>query len=336
MLKALALATPALAGFKPASFKQENESLIMTVRGPIEPMAMGNSLIHEHILVDFIGAEKIDPSRWVDEKVIQKVLPYLEVARNLGCQTLVDCTPNYLGRDVVLLEKLSVLGTMNIITNTGYYGGSDNKFLPPHALTESAEQLSERWISEWKNGIDATSIKPGFIKTSVNPGKLSEVSKKLVMATAFTHLKTGLTIASHTGPAIAAFEEIEILKNEGVHPSAFIWVHAQNEKDWNKFVNAAREGAWVSLDGLNENNLDQYKQILSFLKKEECLNRVLISHDAGWYDPAQPDGGSFRNYDTLFKMLIPVLKQENFEEKDVEQLIKINPRNAFAITVKKL
>jgi phosphotriesterase-related protein len=233
----------------------------MTVRGPIDSAQMGNTLIHEHILVDFIGAKYSSPDRWNRDSVTEKVLPFLEELKNSGGQTLIDCTPNFLGRDVILLKDLSELSGLNIITNTGYYGGSDNKFLPDHAFTETHQALAARWINEWKRGIAPTSIKPGFIKISVNAEKLSAISEKLIRAAAITHLQTGLTIASHTGPAIPAFEQLEIVKKAGVHANAFIWVHAQNEKDKTTYVKAAREGAWVSLDGLNDTNVDQYVEL---------------------------------------------------------------------------
>lgn len=323
-----------VAGLKPG-FALAKKKQVMTVTGLIESSDMHNTLPHEHILVDFIGAEEINPPRWDREEVIQKVLPYLEEAKLAGCHTFIDCTPNYLGRDVVLLKQLSKKSGLNILTNTGYYGGSDNKFLPAHTFSETAEQLAKRWINEWQNGIDGTSIKPGFMKISVNPSNLSEVSRKLIKAAALTHLKTGLAIASHTGPAIPAFEQIEILKSNRVHPAAFIWVHAQNESDWSHFVKAAQAGAWVSLDGLNENNVAAYINMLSRLKKEKCLHKILLSHDAGWYDPGKPGGGEFRGYTVLFKKLIPALEQEGFVESEIIQLIQKNAENAFSIGKKK-
>ena len=314
----------------------EKKRQVMTVRGPIDASAMRFTLVHEHILVDFIGAEEINPPRWDRDEVIAKVLPYLEEAKNSGCQTLIDCTPNYLGRDVMLLKRLSERTGLNILTNTGYYGGSDNKFLPAHAFTETAEQLSRRWIEEWEHGIDGTSIRPGFIKTSVNPSHLSDMSLKLIRAAALTHLKTGLTIASHTGPALPAFEQIETLKASRIDPAAFIWVHAQNEPDTTRHVKAAREGAWVSLDGLQGDNVHEYVEKLVMMKNEKCLQRVLLSHDAGWYDPGKAGGGDFRPYTPLFRKLIPALEQEGFAEEEIVQVIQNNPANAFAIGVKKL
>src|SRR5690606_28646478 len=135
---------------------------VMTVNGTIKPRQMGMSLIHEHILVDFIGADQISFDRWDREQVVKKVLPYLQEIRDLGVKTLVECTPAYLGRDARLLDELSDRIELQIITNTGYYGARQNQHLPEHAFKEDAEQLAERWINEFENGIDGTSIKPGF------------------------------------------------------------------------------------------------------------------------------------------------------------------------------
>ena len=313
----------------------QNPHKVMTVNGPILSTGMGHSLIHEHILVDFIGADQYDPRKWNREDVIKKLLPFLLQLKATGCKTLVECTPEYLGRDVLLLQQLSTRSGLNIITNTGYYGGSVNKFLPAHAFTETEHQLADRWIKEYQEGIAGTNIRPGFIKISVNDATLSEISKKLVKAAAHCHLQTGLTIASHTGPAIPAFEEIEILNKFGVAPDAFIWVHAQNEKDWSQYKLAAKKGAWVSLDAIRDENINTYVEMLTFLKKESCLHRVLISHDAGWYEPDKPEGGKIRGYTTLFEKLIPALKQRLFKEQDIDQLIKRNPAEAFTVRIRK-
>lgn len=320
------------AGSMPNHFGNA-ERIVITVSGNVPAEAIGNTLIHEHILVDFIGATQYNTERWNDDAVVRKVLPYLTDLKASGCNTLVDCTPNYLGRDVVLLKRLGELSQLNIVTNTGYYGGSDNKYLPAHAFTETAGQLAARWINEWEHGIDGTGIKPGFIKTSVNSGRLSAISGKLVRAAALTHRATGLTIASHTGAAIAAFEEIEILKQERVAPDAFIWVHAQNESDKTTYLKAARLGAWVSLDGLSEENINDYVSMVSTLKKENCLQRTLLSHDAGWYQPDKPDA-EMRGYTVLFRQLIPALLKNGFSTMDIDQLIRINPAEAFTIRVR--
>ena len=308
----------------------------ITVNGPIEADQLGFSLIHEHILVDFIGADKTNYSRWNRDEVVKKVLPYLLEAKEAGVTSFFDCTPAFLGRDVQLLKVLSEQSGLQIITNTGYYGAVNKKYLPSWAFTETAEQLATRWIKEFEHGIENTSIKPGFIKISVDAEEpLTEVDAKLVRAAALTHLKTGLTICSHTGPAKAAFAQLEILEKEKVRPDAFVWVHAKAEPDKSNHIKAAKMGAWVSLDGIGWGDFDNYADSIVLLKNAGLLGRVLLSHDAGWYKPDEKEGGEFTGYTNIFKELMPRLKNEGFTKADFNLLFVRNPQNALSIYIRK-
>ncbi|MBN1596924.1 MAG: hypothetical protein JW894_01410 [Bacteroidales bacterium] len=315
---------------------EKDKNFIMTVKGPITAKDMGISLIHEHVMVDFIGADSTGKHRWNNNEVFEVVLPYLKEFVEAGGKTLIECTPSYLGKDPELLKSLSDASGLNIVTNTGYYGAFDNKYLPPHAFTETAEELAQRWISEWENGIEGTGIKPGFIKISVDPGNLSDLHKKIVVAAAKTHLATGLTIASHTGPAVPALEQLDVLKKQGVSPDAFIWVHAQAEKDLSKHIEAAKQGAWISLDGVSDNNIENYIKMISNLRDHDLLNRTLISHDAGWYTVGEEGGGDFRGYNTIYKKLVPALLENGFNETDIATLLVKNPAEAFSVKLRPL
>jgi phosphotriesterase-related protein len=309
--------------------------IIMTVNGPVSSDKAGFTLTHEHILVDFIGAELINSERWDRREVILKALPFLREIERFGCKTLIECTPAYIGRDPELLRMICDSMDLEIITNTGYYGASRNKYLPAHAFYESDVELANRWIDEYKYGIENTGIKPGFIKIGVDGGELSPMHRKLVSAAAKTHLSTGLKIASHTGPAVTAFEQLGILYEQGVSPEAFIWVHAQSARDSLSHVFAAQLGAWISLDGLNEENSVSYLHMLMNLRNNHLLNKVLVSHDAGWYQPGEENGGNYRGYSTIFEKLIPMMKKEGFSRKDIKQIFIKNPASAFSIKVHK-
>jgi len=308
-----------------------------TVNGRIPSRKLGKTLAHEHVLVDFIGADQIAESRWDKVEVVNRMAPYLAEAKAYGIKTIVECTPAFLGRDARLLKMLSDKSGLQIITNTGYYGAVNNKYLPPWAFTETAEQLSQRWVDDVEYGIDGSNIRPGFIKISVDaPAEgISDIHKKLVRAAGLTHLKTGLTIYSHTGPGAAAFEQIEILKELKVHPSAFVWVHAQVEKDKSMYIRAAKMGAWVSLDGIT-GDFDNYADSIALLKNEGLLKHVLISHDAGYYHPGEKEGGEIKGYTYIFKELIPRLTAKGFTKKDIDKLLIDNPREALTLGVRKL
>jgi predicted metal-dependent phosphotriesterase family hydrolase len=306
----------------------------MTVSGPISPSELGVTLPHEHILVDFIGAAQINPNRYNSEEVFQTALPHLRRIKELGCQTLVECTPAYIGRDPMLLKRLAAAANLNLLTNTGYYGAGKDKYIPSHALNESADQLAARWIREAKNGIGETGIRPGFIKIGVDAGPLSELHRKLVQAAARTHWATGLTIAAHTGNGVAALEELTTLSNEGIDPNAFIWVHAQSEPNPETHARAAQLGAWVEFDGIGPQSIEQHVKLVKALRDRGFLKRILISHDAGWYHVGEPRGGIFRPFDTLFTQFIPALKTAQFSEAEINQLIVENPREALTLRVR--
>ena len=307
----------------------------MTVSGWIVPEQMGNTLPHEHVMVDFIGAANVTPDRYDADSVYVRTLPYLLKLKQLGCNTFVDCTPAFIGRDVLVLKRLADATGLNIITNTGYYGASNEKYYPAHMQSETAEQLSDRWVNEFNNGIDTTGIRPGFMKLGSDGGPLTDLQKKAVHAAAMTHLKTGLTIAIHTGDGAAAREELDIITSHNVSPEAFIWVHAQNERDSTIFAELASKGAWIELDGLNKGSSDRYIRVLTYLKNNNLLNKVLLSHDAGWYHIGEANGGEFNDFNYLFEEFIPKLRQAGFPEIDINMMVNTNPADAFAVHLRK-
>ena len=287
-------------------------------------------LSHEHILVDFIGADSINPGSWNKSEVVEQVLPFLLELKDFDVKYFVDATPQFLGRDIHLLKELAEKTGIKIITNTGLYGAQKNKFIPEYAKNNTAEELAEQWLGEFEKGIDGTTMKPGFIKISVdNSDSLSHMHKKLVKAAALCHLKSGLTIASHTGKAVSLWPQLEILEEQGVATSAFIWVHAQAETQEPIFLKAAKKGCWISLDGLGW-EIDKHVEKLVYAKRNGFLDQILISHDAGWYDP-QKNKQEIKPYTPIFKTLLPILRSKGFTEEDINLLISVNPSRAYGI-----
>lgn len=322
---------------------------IMTVTGPIPARKMGITLPHEHITTDFTGAEIVEQPQYELDGAVTGILPYLIELRSLGCTTLFECTPQYIGRDVRLLQELSERSGLQIITNTGYYAAANYKYLPKHFYEERAEQLAARWIKEWREGIDGTGIRPGFIKIGVNKAPLTKDERKLIEAAAITHLATGLTIAIHTGDGPAAKQELEWLMEMGVAPEAMIWVHAQHDKQEDHFLtDLAEMGVWISLDGVNAKprQLKRYLYQLQSMRAQGLLHRVLISHDDGWAVQAKEKEGVksvelslFNNgnkvpYHTIFSKLLPDLGSWGFTRRDIKQIMVRNPRHAYMIRVR--
>jgi len=307
----------------------------MTVRGSIPASEFGKVLAHEHVMCDFIGAKETGRHRYNPDEVVETMLPFLQDLKERGFKSFVDCTPAYIGRDVEVLQRLAELTDLHILTNTGYYGAANDKFVPSHAFTETTEQLAARWIIEWEQGIDGTKIKPGFIKIGVDAGPLSEIDQKLVQAAAKTHLQTGLTIACHTGEAQAALEVLENVRHEGVDPSALIIVHADGITDQKVHFQIAAAGVWVEYDGVNSNSIEKHVQLIKEMLKKGYENQLLLSHDAGWYQVGEPNGGKVRSYNAISDQLIPALKNTSVDDAMFRKLLIDNPARAFAVKVRK-
>jgi phosphotriesterase-related protein len=329
------LGTAAAACFPAIPSLKASAKTIHSVLGPLSASQLGTVLIHEHLLVDFGGATAAGQNRYDPEEVFRVALPHLNRIRELGCRTLVECTPAYLGRDVGLWKRLSQASRVQILTNTGYYGAAEDKGVPAHAFLETAEQLAQRWVREHRGGIDGTGIRPAFIKTGVDKGSLSEIDAKLVRAAALTHLATGLVIAAHTPDLTAARQELLILQEMGVRPPAWIWVHAQSAEDPAALLEIARQGAWISLDGIGEESMDHHLTLIQAMQKENRLNQVLLSQDAGWYHVGEPGGGEFRPFDFIFTRFLPALKKAGFGETEIRQFLVENPRRVFTPAVQK-
>ena len=62
----------------------------VTVLGTIAAERLGRTLIHEHVMVDFIGADATLPGRYDPEEIFLKALPRLREVKSAGCDTLVD------------------------------------------------------------------------------------------------------------------------------------------------------------------------------------------------------------------------------------------------------
>jgi predicted metal-dependent phosphotriesterase family hydrolase len=303
---------------------------IYSVNGKLTLDSLKVSLTHEHVMSRF-GA-KADYNAVYDTVAnFKQVLPYLKKIKSLGINSIFDCTTAYFGRNVETLKKLSDESGITIITNTGFYGAYNDRYVPEFAFDLSEEEIAEIWIKEFEEGIDETGIKPGFIKLAFDAGEPSEIDLKLFKAGILTHKKTGLTMAVHTVDNLeAATKQLELLELYNVNPRAWIWTHANKVKNEAPLIEAATKGAWISLDGVNENNIQEYIPRLNIIKEHHLLHKVLLSHDGNSF----PNGQKIRPYDAIPMHLIPALKSNGYSQEDINQLLIINPKEAFKIKLK--
>jgi phosphotriesterase-related protein len=63
------------------------------------------------------------------------------------------------------------------------------------------------------------------------------------------------------------------------------------------------------------------------------IDHLLLSHDAGWYDPSRADGRpehGYRGYTALTRDFIPELLRRGISKEQVRQITVKNPASALA------
>ena len=322
-------ASVAVSIVKPAA--AEAGRTIHTVLGPIAPSSLGFTLPHEHVIVDFIGAQKTDRNRWNVDEVVARMQPFLLAAKQSGVRGFVDCTPAYVGRDPRILKKLAQNTGLHILTNTGYYGDGEGRYLPPSAHSETAAQIAARWLAEWRDGIEDTGVRPGFVKIRVDGSvgdrsQMTEMDAKLLAAAAKVSRETQMAVTCHS-PGPSGLAAALRFAAEGGDPGKFIVAHCDdNGIELNRKIAAA--GSWVSIDGIGRKpEADHVAIVLPLLQKSP--DRLLVSMDSGWYNVGEPDGGKINDYNALTDSFLPSLRTAGVAADQIIRVTVENPARVF-------
>jgi phosphotriesterase-related protein len=81
--------------------------------------------------------------------------------------------------------------------------------------------------------------------------------------------------------------------------------------------------------------LDKHVAKIVFAKENGILDNILISHDAGWYDPGK-EKQNIKAFTNIFRKLYPELKSRGFTEEELNRLVSLNPANAYGISIRSI
>jgi phosphotriesterase-related protein len=304
---------------------------IHTLTGSVAANEIGLILPHEHIFVDLRGPSAPDYALADAEDVISLMKPYLEAAWSAGVTVFVECTPPGVGRNLEVLRRVAEITPMRILTPTGVYREA---FTPISIRNLSPTALAKIWIQELSTGIEGTPVRAGFIKLAMSDNGPTDLEIRNLEAAAKASLATGAVIASHTSNRAIMQCELRVLEKAGLGLDRFIWVHADAEPDPSYHMEAASRGAYVEIDAIGSRpDLTAQLTYTVALIEAGFINRILLSHDAGWYEPGQPGGypaGGIRGFTTLVDKFLPQLRNRGISEDMIHQITVVNPFQAFA------
>lgn len=305
---------------------------IHCIKGPVEISSLRLILPHEHLFTDLRGPNVADYARGEASAVIKVLEPHLAEAAAAGVTALVECSTVGVGRNLSILQSLAEVTSIHLIAPTGVYRDA---YIPESMREINEAELAERWTKELVEGIEGTSIRAGFIKLAMSDDGPSALEIRNLKAAAKASRNTGAVIAVHTIGGKLAKQEMDILEEAGLDLHRFIWVHAQTEPDISILKEAAQRGAYVELDtvGAPFQSQPELLEMALALVEAGFTDQLLLSHDAGWYDPSRADGlpeQGFRGYTALTREFIPELLQRGISEEQVRQITVKNPASAFA------
>ena len=305
---------------------------IQTIKGSIEIDSLGLVLPHEHLFTDLRGPLVPGYAQAGPSEVVQVVGPFLAEAFAAGVTALVECSTVGVGRNLEVLQSLAEVSLIHIIAPTGVYRDA---FIPPSFRDMSENDLAKLWIEELTEGIEGTSIRAGFIKLAMSDDGPTALEIRNLRAAVQASQKTGAVIASHTIGGRVAREEMDVLESAGLDLHRFIWIHAQTEPDVAVLKEAAQRGAFVELDSVGAPHQQQNELVETTIALIEAgyMDHILLSHDAGWYNPANPDGlpnEGFRGYTALTREFLPTLSARGVSEEQIRHITVDNPARAFA------
>lgn len=296
--------------------------MINSVCGNLQNNELGITLMHEHIMCNDSGADYINEKSYDKDEVVDIILPYLKMLKNAGCKTLVDSTPPGEGRDVDVLKELSKKSGLNIITNTGaFYGKGVSKVI----RDSSINGIIKMWEHDFYEGIDGTSVKPGFIKIALDDGPISSLQEKILRAAARTSLSTNLTIQCHAIYPQTALQAAQILKEEGLRLSKFIWAHIDSNIDLSTIIELGNQGMWLELDSIGSKPYNEHAKLLNYLIQKGMQKQLLLSQDSGWYNIGEKKGGEIKPYHKILTDFLPVCIKEGLNYSILEEILTDNP-----------
>jgi phosphotriesterase-related protein len=300
---------------------------LITTLGQLRREQLGMILPHEHVLVEFRPPSHPEHAIAETGDVLRMIQPEIERIQALGVTAMVDCTPIGVGRRADIVEALSLATGFPIVVPTGIYR---EPWVPEWAVAASLEEIEAWMLRELTERLDEADFRAGWIKLSAGDDGISPIEEKILRAAVRASVATGAVIGSHTIRGRVVLDQLDIIADEGGDPGRFISIHTQAEMDRGLNLAVAERGAWLEFDNIGwVPDEDLLPRILDLLETG-LGNRLLLSHDMGWFDPAQPGGGTARPYSRLSEIFVPKLREAGVSEAQIRRLTHDNPFEAFA------
>jgi phosphotriesterase-related protein len=247
-----------------------------TVLGPIDGKELGITLTHEHLIMDHVKANFVEPVTASDRAMAHKpvsleTLHWLSVHRSentdnmqlsdeqeaideamlfkdAGGITIVDVTNIGIARDPRALTRVSRATGLNIIMGAGHYLATSH---PQDMSAKTEEDIADEIVRDVTIGVGDTEICAGIIGEIGCSWPLQDNERKALISAARAQQNTGAPINIHPGRKnnVATLQAIEILGNAGADLSRTVTSHVDlRVRDLSERRKVAQAGCYLEYD----------------------------------------------------------------------------------------
>jgi predicted metal-dependent phosphotriesterase family hydrolase len=264
-----------------------------TVLGDVAGEALGRVDYHEHafqVTPVLAGDELDDEHRSASEFASLK---------SSGFSSYVDAIPFGPGRQPPALRRLSEKTGIHVVATTGahkqeHYRSGDPVFLEPE------EGLVRRFVADVLDGMpesDAgalgpaaqgvpgageTRVRAGMLKAGVGYWRISSFEQKILSAVAAAHRTTGAPVMVHLDAGTAAFEVIQVLRDQDVRLDHVVLAHVDRNPDPRLHADLAAAGVYIGYDGFGRAKDWPDSMLIDCLLRAAELgaqNRIMLGTD---------------------------------------------------------
>lgn len=300
-----------------------------TVLGEIDSELLGETLFHEHVACINPAFYKAFGNKWFPrEKVIERAVGLFKQAKEeCGISTIIDGTPIDLGRDIEMIQEVSLKSGVNILVSSGIYH-NEEAFL--HG--KRPEKLAKFFIEECQRGIENTNVRPALLKCATGKRGVTELNELLLTAMSITQRETGLPLYAHNEHEVkTAHAQLSVFEKNGVDISKVIIGHCSDCYDIEYLTDLLKKGCYLGFDRIYPSAYEKQAETIARLIEKGYEDKLLVSHDYfAFYDFGDTDFESQkhtdRDFTTVHKKLFPTLNQMGIINKQIEKLTINNPK----------
>lgn len=346
--------------------RREREALqgkVQTVLGPVAPDALGQTLMHEHLVWDIrspllaqmqnqgpmlclcnyhetnYGRVKV-PRNLISKDVAlaTREVGYMKAA---GGDTVVELSSGGLSPDPVGLQSISRDTGAHIVMGCGHYV---DDYQPSENHARTVDDFASEMIAQVFEGAWGTEVRAGMIGEIGCQSPWTDTEKRVMKAALLAEAETGAAINVHPGrDADQPQEVMDFVQAEGGRPDRIVISHIDRtifERD--EMFRLADTGCVLEFDlfgqetsyyGLNPkidmpNDAVRLRHIRALIDRGH-LDQIVISHDICYVSRLKEKGG--HGYAHIFQNVLPLMRDRDFTEDEIAAIMVETPKRLLTI-----